>query len=144
MDQCPTPASDSYIQVDAFLKDGLFAFLQTEGEEGAVETRAATGDLHILSRYLKEAFELSFPELNQAESDQLRQILSQVGVNVLHTVVYKSPEVTRKWDGSTLPGYGINTDIGRLRKKIRVKTWSMPHHENIANTYRCTVQCVEA
>lgn len=144
MSTCPTPASDSYIQIDAFLKDALFEFTQVQNIEGAVETRAATGDLHVVSKYQREAFDILWPELNQTESNQLRQILSQVGINVLHTVIYATPEIIRKWDNSTPPGYGVNGDIGRIRKKIRVTSWAMPHHDNIANTYRAIAHCMEA
>lgn len=141
---CPTPSSNSYVDIDGFRKDDLFLFTEGEPEEGAVEHRAATGRMHVVSRFQKETFRVDWPLLNEAEEAQLRQILMQVGINVLHTVTYGTPQLIRKWDDTTLAGYGINTDINRVRGKARCVRWSIVHLPRQANKYKATAAFVEA
>lgn len=144
MSACPTPATDSYLQIDNFLIEKLFQFARLEQEINSVRLRAATGRMHVKSRFQKDHFRLFYPRLIQSESDEIAKIMQQVGIDALHVVRYSTPEIMRVWDDATPAGYNVNSDTTKIRGKIWIDSWEMPHLDGHANEYELSIVCIEA
>lgn len=135
---------DTYITIDNFTMNELFAFKMENPVEGSNQQRSYDGSLRVYSVFFKDQFTLTFPKLTQAQYDQLVQLLSQTGLNALHTVRYTQPKLTRLYDNSTKAGYSINTDVNRIRGKIRFDKWDPPHWPNQAESYSMTLHGMES
>src|SRR5258708_2832207 len=135
---------DTYITIDNFTINELFAFKMESPDEGASQQRSYDGTLRIYSLFFKDQFTITFPKLTQMQYAQLVQLLSQTGLNILHTVKYKQPQLIRLYDGTTKASYTTNTDINRIRGKIRFDKWDIPHWPNQAEFYSATLHGIEA
>ena len=138
--------SNSYIQIDNFQIFDLFNFIMGQPLESATETRGYTGTLHVISRFFVDQFKINFPKLTQDQMNQLNVLVQKTGVDALHTVIYSSDNnLIRKWDSSTTwsAGYGINDDVQRLRRKVRIRPVAIPHWDRLAGFYSATLDCIE-
>lgn len=142
---CPHPASNSYLQIDAFILYDLFDFEMLPPQEIATEVRDYSGSLHVISRVFLDQFRFTFPKLTQAQFFQLNLILQSTS-SPLHTIIYSTPTLIRKWDNSTnwASGYGINDDVQRKRKKVRIRQFTPPHWPNVSNFYSIQGEGIEA
>lgn len=137
--------TDTYIWIDQqFLMQELFNLIKQDSFQVTANVRAWNGTLRLYSQFFKDEFNLTFPKLTQSQAAQLEQLLSQTGLNVLHIVQYQIPGLTRLYDSSTPSGYGVNTDVNRIRNKIWFDKWSIPHWPNQAGFYNATLHGIEA
>lgn len=144
---CPA-AHDTYFEVGGFRVNDAFLFKMEPPMEIAQEIRGATGAMHVYSQYWKEIFSVVFNLLTQDQYNQLMQILMVTGHGALLTATYATPELIRIWDTDestpgTPPGYITNTDVNRVRRKVRVRSIDGPHRQGFANAYTVTVQFEE-
>lgn len=143
MSACPTFITGSSIQIDGFTMNDLFLVTDKEPVLTSTEVIAFTGDEHRFDASHKDQFEINFPLLTQAQMSQLKQICRQVGANAFHTVIYSTPELVRKYDGTSQPYDGINSDVNRIRKKVSFQAVAFPHLAGQADLYECTIKCRE-
>lgn len=132
------------IQIDeTFINWGPFFFQDKPPRIGRVEVEQWTGGISSNTRYFKEVFEIEFTILNQQQANTLTQILQETGVEAVHTLIYQTPEITRKWDGTTAAGSNINTDVNRVREQVLLTYDGMIHIVGNANLYTCVVHGME-
>jgi hypothetical protein len=136
----PTGSGNSWFTVGSFTVYDNFVFAMSPPIESAEEVRSANGDLHVYSSFWKDSFDVTFNRVTQDDYNSLMQALQAVGADALHFAEYGSPELTRRWDADstssgTAPGYGVNVDVNRVRRKARLRRISAPHATGIANEY---------
>lgn len=141
---------NSYVLINpgqplAFEVDDLFSMVEKDAVEIGFDVRAfQPPDLHPYVQGMKEAWTLAIPKLTQAQYNALKRVLFQTGAGVLFTVVYSTSQLVRRWDGATAPGYGVNTDINRVRNKMRLRKLAAPHWPGQASFYSASIDFEEA